>query len=136
MPFRRVIDQRTFYDVDSDRHGRESRLPMMVVLLHAMIVGTSGRLSLVDLKRLWAAVGLRPVRTWIASGKVICDTPLDKDVFKRRLDPGSRRTSATGEIVVRIAAALAGIPLHDLPWRAGIRVKQHRGQAPDPDIPT
>lgn len=81
-----------------------------VVLLRAINVGTSGRLSMADLKSLCEAAGLHAVRTYIASGNVICDSPLGEDAIRKTLEP--RLEAHFGRkvgVVVRTAAALSAV---------------------------
>lgn len=57
-----------------------------VVLLRAVNVGGTGKLPMADLRRMCEEEGLEQVRTYIASGNVVCASSLSATTLKERLE--------------------------------------------------
>ena len=79
-------------------------------LLRAINVGGTGALPMAELKAIGAACGFTAVRTYIASGNLLFESPLDEAAVKVLL--GARLAARAGrpvEVFVRTAAQLAAI---------------------------
>ena len=57
-----------------------------IALLRAVNVGGTGKLPMAELRALCANVGLTQVRTYIASGNVVCESPLAPAAVKAKLE--------------------------------------------------
>ncbi len=64
-------------------------MPVFVVLLRAVNVGGTGKLPMSDLKRLCEKVGIRNVRTYIASGNVVAERDGSEAEAKAALEGSS-----------------------------------------------
>nr|WP_222611171.1 DUF1697 domain-containing protein [Undibacterium sp. LX40W] len=58
----------------------------MVAFLRAVNVGGTGKLPMSDLKAMCEELGFESVKTYIASGNVLFQSPLNEDVCKRKLE--------------------------------------------------
>jgi len=79
-----------------------------VALLRAVNVGGTGKLPMTDLKRLCEEAGFQSVRTYIASGNVVFDSPLSEARVKKALE--SRMEEYAGKpvgVLVRTGPELA-----------------------------
>lgn len=59
---------------------------VFILLLRAVNVGGTGKLPMSDLKRLCEQVGLTHVKTYIASGNVVCHSSLEAQEVKQRIE--------------------------------------------------
>lgn len=85
-----------------------------VALLRAVNVGGTGTLKMSDLKRLCEDVGLRAVRTYIASGNVVFDSSLDEAEVQRGLEETLQRFAGKPlGVLVRTAAQIADVLAHN-----------------------
>ena len=75
-----------------------------VALLRAVNVGGTGKLPMQDLKRLCEEQGFANVRTYIASGNVIFDTPKREGAVKAALE-GALREYAGKQVGVMVRTA-------------------------------
>src|SRR6266550_752660 len=57
-----------------------------IALLRAVNVGGTGKLAMEDLKAMCEADGFRSVRTYIASGNVVFESPLTEKAVKKKLE--------------------------------------------------
>ncbi|CAN5208994.1 DUF1697 domain-containing protein [soil metagenome] len=81
-----------------------------IALLRAVNVGGTGKLPMSDLKALCEAAGLSRVRTYIASGNVVCESDLTEAEIKARLE--ERLAVYAGKpvgVMVRTAAEMAAV---------------------------
>jgi uncharacterized protein (DUF1697 family) len=97
-----------------------NRMTVFVILLRAVNVGGTGKLPMADLKRMCEAAGLGRVRTYIASGNVICESVGSEAEVKRAIEAALE--SYAGKpvgVLVRTAAEMAdvvaGNPFPDAP---------------------
>lgn len=61
-------------------------MPTHIVLLRAVNVGGTGKLSMTELRALCAKASLKNVRTYIASGNVVCESALTPAAVKAKLE--------------------------------------------------
>ena len=111
-------------------------MPVFVVLLRAVNVGGTGKLPMVDLKRLCEQAGFRNVRTYIASGNVVAERQGVETEAKAALE--AELQSYAGKpvrVIVRTAAEMAEVvALNPFPERAAnATVAIFLDQAPPPD---
>jgi uncharacterized protein (DUF1697 family) len=67
-------------------------MPVFIVLLRAVNVGGTGKLSMSDLKRLCEKAGFQNVRTYIASGNVVAERDGSGTQAKAALEASSKLT--------------------------------------------
>ncbi len=85
-------------------------MTIWIALLRAVNVGGTGKLSMADLRSLCEAAGLTKVRTYIASGNVVFESPLDAAQIKHLLE--SALIEHIGKpvgVILRSAAELADV---------------------------
>lgn len=81
-----------------------------VALLRAVNVGGTGALPMAELRAIGAACGFANVRTFIASGNLLIDSPLDEAAVKVLLEARlAERAGKPVEVFVRTRAELAAI---------------------------
>ncbi len=92
-------------------------MPTHLVLLRAVNVGGTGLLPMADLRALAEGLGFERVRTHLASGNLLVDSPLSADAVQDRLSEAlaQRQGRAVG-VVMRTAADLARV-LDEQPFR-------------------
>ncbi len=92
-------------------------MPTHLALLRAVNVGGTGLLPMADLRALAEGLGFERVRTHLASGNLLVDSPLSADAVQARLSEAlaQRQGRAVG-VVMRNAADLARV-LDDQPFR-------------------
>lgn len=81
-----------------------------IALLRAVNVGGTGKLAMEDLKAMCEADGFRSVRTYIASGNVVLESPLSEKAVKKKLE--SRLLAHAGKpvgVIVRTAKEMADV---------------------------
>lgn len=81
-----------------------------IALLRAVNLGPHGRLDMSDLKSMCEASGFRNVRTYIASGNVVFESPLSEKAVKAKLE--RRLLDHAGKpvvVLVRTAAEMAEV---------------------------
>ncbi len=61
-------------------------MPTHIALLRAVNVGGTGKLPMTELRALCAKAGLKNARTYIASGNVVCESPLAPAAVKTKLE--------------------------------------------------
>lgn len=85
-------------------------MPSFVILLRAVNVGGTGKLAMSDFKAMGEAVGLRAVRTYIASGNMVVDSDDSELEIKAALE--KQLLAYAGKpvgVVVRAAAEMAEV---------------------------
>ena len=81
-----------------------------IALLRAVNVGGTGKLPMADLRRLCSAAGFQSVRTYIASGNVVFESPLDEVSAKARLEAAlTTYASRPMKVIIRTAAEMARV---------------------------
>ena len=81
-----------------------------IALLRAVNVGGTGKLAMEDLKAMCEADGFRSVRTYIASGNVVFESPLSEKAIKKKLE--TRLLGHAGKpvgVLVRTAKEMADV---------------------------
>jgi uncharacterized protein (DUF1697 family) len=81
-----------------------------IALLRAVNVGGTGKLAMDDLKAMCEADGFRSVRTYIASGNVVFESPLSENAVKKKLE--SRLLGHAGKhvgVIVRTVKEMAEV---------------------------
>jgi len=81
-----------------------------IALLRAVNVGGTGNLAMEDLKAMCEADGFRSVRTYIASGNVVFESPLSERAIKKKIE--SRLLGHAGKpvgVIVRTAKEMAEV---------------------------
>jgi uncharacterized protein (DUF1697 family) len=81
-----------------------------VALLRAVNVGGTGKLPMADLKSMGEACGLTQVRTWIASGNLLFNSPLSEAQLKAQIE--ARLETYAGKripVLLRTADQMAAI---------------------------
>lgn len=95
-------------------------MPVCIALLRAVNVGGTGKLPMTELKSMCEAIGCLNVRTYIASGNVIFETPKSKKQVQRALE--TQLESYLGKpvgVIVRTPAELeAVLEANPFPGRA------------------
>lgn len=87
-----------------------------IALLRAVNVGGTGKLPMADLRAMCEAVGFRNVRTYIASGNVVFDTPGTAAKAKSALEAALERYAGKPVgVAIRTAAEMAQV-LADNPF--------------------
>lgn len=87
-----------------------SAMTTYVALLRAVDVGGTGTLPMAELKRLCETAGLSAVRTYIASGNVVCQSALSEARVKAALEQAlCARSDKPMGVQVRSAADLAQV---------------------------
>lgn len=91
-------------------------MPTYIALLRAVNVGGTGKLPMADLRAMCEAAGFRNVRTYIASGNVVFDTPGAAGKAKAALEAAleSHAGKPVG-VAIRTAAEMAQV-LADNPF--------------------
>jgi uncharacterized protein (DUF1697 family) len=85
-------------------------MPIFVLLLRAVNVGGTGKLSMGDLKGLCEKAGFRNVRTYIASGNVVADRDGAEAKAKAALEAELKAYAGKPvEVIVRTAAEIAKV---------------------------
>ncbi len=92
-------------------------MPTHLALLRAVNVGGTGLLPMAELRALAEGLGFARVRTHLASGNLLVDSPLSADAVQDRLSEAlaQRQGRAVG-VVMRTAADLARV-LDEQPFR-------------------
>jgi uncharacterized protein (DUF1697 family) len=95
-------------------------MTVFVALLRAVNVGGTGKLPMADLKAMCEAAGLGRVRTYIASGNVVCESENSEAEVKRAIEAALETYAGKPVgVVVRtdkeMAAVVAGNPFPDAP---------------------
>jgi uncharacterized protein (DUF1697 family) len=90
-------------------------MPRYVALLRAVNVGGTGKLPMAELRAMCTAAGFTAVRTYIASGNVVFESPLPpaaiKSELERRLEAyAGKRVGVAVRTGAEMAAVLAGNP--------------------------
>jgi uncharacterized protein (DUF1697 family) len=81
-----------------------------IALLRAVNVGGTGKLPMSELKAMCEAAGFTAVRTYIASGNVVFDSPLPEARVKAALDQALRAYAGKPVgVLVRTAAEMAEV---------------------------
>jgi uncharacterized protein (DUF1697 family) len=89
-------------------------MPVFIVLLRAVNVGGTGKLTMGDLKRLCEQAGFRNVRTYIASGNVVAEYDGAEAEAKAALE--AELQSYAGKpvgVIVRTAAEMAKVSVNN-----------------------
>ena len=86
-----------------------------IVLLRAINVGGTAKLPMADLRSIAGSLGATQVRTYIASGNLLCEIDSDSDIFDRQLEAAIfERFGFFRDVISRsredVAAALAVHP--------------------------
>lgn len=86
-----------------------------IVLLRAINVGGTAKLPMADLRSIAESLGATQVRTYIASGNLLCEIDRDSDIFDRQLEAAIlKRFGFFRDVISRsredVAAALAAHP--------------------------
>ena len=115
-------------------------MPVFVVLLRAVNVGGTGKLTMSDLKRLCENAGFRDVRTYIASGNVVAERDGSEAEAKAALEAELRAYAGKPagkptRVIVRTAAEMAEVAaMNPFPERAAnstAAIFLDRAPAPD-----
>jgi uncharacterized protein (DUF1697 family) len=114
-------------------------MPVFVVLLRAVNVGGTGKLSMGDLKRLCEKAGFRNVRTYIASGNVVAERDGVEAQAKAALEAELRAYAGKPVgVIVRTGAEMSEVVANncfaDRP--ASRTVAIFLDHAPPPDAPS
>jgi uncharacterized protein (DUF1697 family) len=81
-----------------------------IALLRAVNVGGAGKLSMSGLTAMCERIGFSNVRTYIASGNVVFDTPMPERQVKRKLETELERCAKKPvAVLVRTSAEMADI---------------------------
>ena len=81
-----------------------------VALLRAVNVGGTGKLPMSDLREMASGLGLTNVRTFIASGNLLFDSPLSENAVKAMLEaPLADYAGKSLPVYVRSAAEMAAV---------------------------
>lgn len=93
-------------------------MPTYVAFLRAVNVGGTGKLPMVELRAMCESIGLANVRTYIASGNVVFQSPLSEAAVKARLERclEDYAGKAVG-VLVRTGNELAAV-LRDNPFKS------------------
>jgi uncharacterized protein (DUF1697 family) len=115
---------------------RSLATPVLIVLLRAVNVGGTGKLSMSDLKRLCEKAGFRSVRTYIASGNVVAERDGSEAQAKAALETELRSYAGKPvDVIVRTAAEMAEVvannPFPDRPANTTVAVFLDRAPPPD-----
>lgn len=85
-------------------------MPVLVALLRAVNVGGTGKLPMSDLVAMAETAGFQRVRTYIASGNLVLDTPRTEKQVKATLEKAlARYTGKPVGVIVRTAAEMAAV---------------------------
>lgn len=85
-------------------------MPTYVALLRAVNVGGTGKLPMSDLVAMARAAGFQRVRTYIASGNLVLDSPLRDTQVKAALEQAlARYAGKPVAVAVRTAAEMAAV---------------------------
>ncbi len=85
-------------------------MPTHIALLRAVNVGGTGKLPMADLRALCTKLGFKDVRTYIQSGNIVFDSPLDAAQVKAKLERAlAARLGKPCRVLVRTAAELKAI---------------------------
>ncbi len=85
-------------------------MPTYIALVRAVNVGGTGKLPMAELKKMCEAAGFRKVKTYIASGNVIFQSPKSEDEVKKALK--TKVEAFIGKpvvVLVRTAAEMAAV---------------------------
>ena len=91
-------------------HSARQIVTSYVALLRAVNVGGTGKLPMAELRALASGLGLTNVRTFIASGNLLFDSPLSESALKAMLE--ARLADYAGKslpVYVRSAAEMAAV---------------------------
>jgi len=81
-----------------------------VALLRAVNVGGTGKLPMAELRAMCEALGFKKVRTYIASGNAVFDSPLSEPEVKAALEQALERYAAKPVgVLVRTGAEMAAV---------------------------
>lgn len=105
-----------------------------VALLRAVNVGGTGKLPMADLKAMAEAAGFKRVRTYIASGNLVFDSPLGASQIKLTLESALERYAGKPVgVMIRTAAEMrAVLDANPFPDKAGNRTVAVFLDAPPP----
>ena len=108
-----------------------------ICLLRAVNVGGTGKLPMAELRRLCEEIGLEQVRTYIASGNVVCRSRHDEAGVKAALEEAlAGYVGKPVGVLVRsskeMAAVLAGNPFAEVPGNRCVTI--FLDEAPPPDV--
>lgn len=79
----------------------------LILLLRAINVGGTGKLPMADLRALCTKVGLKGVRTYIASGNVVCDSPFSLAATKAKVEKAlAAKLGKPAAVIIRTADEL------------------------------
>ena len=98
-----------------------------IALLRAVNVGGTGKLAMDDLKAMCEADGFRAVRTYIASGNVVFESPLNERAVKKKiesrlLDYGGKPVGVMVRTAKEMAEVLARNPFPNAPGNRTVAI--------------
>ena len=107
-----------------------------IALLRAVNVGGTGKLPMLELKAMCEAVGFKHVKTYIASGNVVFQSPLGEAAVKKALDEkllayAGKPVGVLVRSAAEMAAVLAANPFPDAPGNRVVAI--FLDAAPPPD---
>jgi uncharacterized protein (DUF1697 family) len=109
-------------------NGSEERImPVYIALLRAVNVGGTGKLPMTDLKAMCEQAGFSKVKTYIASGNVLFQSPKPEAQVKKSLESAlaayaGKPVNVAVRTAAEMAAVLAANPFPDAPGNRSLAI--------------